>query len=608
MRSLTALAVFAASTSLALSAVAAPGLMPVQGLLTTVDGTPVDGLTDLQFGLYTSETGGTPFWTEAQSLDLDAGFFTAYLGDISALDMALFADTPTTWLGVAIEGATELPRVIVGEAGRAGYAQLCGDSTTLGGLSPEDLAIAAGPGLLLSGGVMSLSAAGCQPGDVLKRSPTGDAWVCGPDQVGTGDGAPSIGAGLVLFGQTLSVDQAAVEGWARGVCYDSVSELTEALDSIYMDAGYAPAWGDLTDVPAGFADGVDDGTAYLGGEGVEVDGDTIGLKPAALGALGGVAAFTCSLGDVVVGIGQDGTVQCGPDLQGGGSALPPLAATEPTKLSTGSTTPGKTLATDADFVYFATKTDIARVALAGGIPQGLSSGHSDLVGIAVDATYVYYADYAETSSTGLIGRIPKAGGSKETISPAVPSAKRPNGLLLLAGTLYWGSESAVNAVSISGGSSIAFDTGKAELLTHDATHLWFVRSTVLTRVPIAGGAAQAVARVGNATAIAPAAAGVVVATTNYVAYVPKAGGRTRLLIAAGNPVSALITHNGWAYAVAQGGVLLAMAADGSGQPDIVSLSGAVGLAIRGETLIFSGANADGTGIMSFPALAALPSP
>jgi hypothetical protein len=519
--------------------------------------------------------------------------------------MALFADTPTTWLGVGIDDGAELPRVRVGEAGRAGYAQLCGDSTTLGGLSPEDFTIAAGPGLILSDGVMGLSADGCEPGDVLKRAPAGNAWVCGPDLLG-GDGGPSsVGVGLVLLGETVSVDQTTIEDWARGVCFDSTAELTDALDGLYMGAGYTPDWGDLTGIPAGFADGVDDGATYLAGEGIEFDGTTIGLKPAGLGALGGVAAATCDVGDVVVGIGQDGVIHCGPDLQGaGGSNLPPLSPAEPTKLSLGSSALGKALAVDGDYVYFTTKTEIARVAIAGGVPQGLSTGHSDLVGIAVDATYVYYADYAETSSTGLIGRVPKGGGSKETISPGVLSAKRPNGLLLLGGTLYWGSEGFVNALSVLGGSPVSADTGKAEFLTHDATHFWFVRSTMLMRLPIAGGAAESVARVGNATAIAAAEDGVVVANSTYLAYVPKAGGRTRLLLPAGTPVSALITHNGWAYAITQGGILLAMAADGSTQADIVSFSSAVGMAVGGETLFFSGANADGTGILSFPALPA----
>ena len=94
MRSLFPLAFSSLLTCAALAgpALAAPGLVPVQGVLTTVDGTPLDGDTDLYFAIYDAVDASSPLWSETQTVDLDAGFFTAYLGVNAALEMTLFAD------------------------------------------------------------------------------------------------------------------------------------------------------------------------------------------------------------------------------------------------------------------------------------------------------------------------------------------------------------------------------------------------------------------------------------------------------------------------------------------------------------------------------------
>ena len=71
---------------------AAPQLVPVQGVLTDSTDAPIDATVTAIFSLYTSETGGTALWTETQSVLVEDGLFTAYMGDVTTLDLLLFND------------------------------------------------------------------------------------------------------------------------------------------------------------------------------------------------------------------------------------------------------------------------------------------------------------------------------------------------------------------------------------------------------------------------------------------------------------------------------------------------------------------------------------
>jgi excisionase family DNA binding protein len=61
---------------------------------------------EMVFALYTTESGGAPAWTEAQSVAVQDGQFTVALGDTSAINPALFAQ-PSLYLGISVKG-TEL--------------------------------------------------------------------------------------------------------------------------------------------------------------------------------------------------------------------------------------------------------------------------------------------------------------------------------------------------------------------------------------------------------------------------------------------------------------------------------------------------------------------
>jgi len=109
---------------------------PIQGLLTDTADVPIDGDLSVAFALYADETGGTALWSEAQTVSFAEGLFSVFLGDVQALDPALFAGHEGLWLGIAVGGDPEMDRVFVGAAPYAGYAELAGNvPTTLGELS-----------------------------------------------------------------------------------------------------------------------------------------------------------------------------------------------------------------------------------------------------------------------------------------------------------------------------------------------------------------------------------------------------------------------------------------------------------------------------------------
>lgn len=144
----TALAIGLGMTSRGL-AQDAPTFIPVQGSLTGDDGTPRDGTYTLEFRLYAQDAGGSAFYAESQIVMVEAGIFTAYLGDGTPtdlgngstsppLDLATFANRPrgVTFLGITIDEDPEMtPRIQLGSVPFAAFAQTCGDASTIDGKS-----------------------------------------------------------------------------------------------------------------------------------------------------------------------------------------------------------------------------------------------------------------------------------------------------------------------------------------------------------------------------------------------------------------------------------------------------------------------------------------
>ena len=89
----------------ALAAWATPNLISYQGKLDR-DGSPFTGTASMEFALFETETGSTPFWNETQSVTVTDGIFNVLLGSITELP-SLPADG--CWLEVTIDGDA-LPR------------------------------------------------------------------------------------------------------------------------------------------------------------------------------------------------------------------------------------------------------------------------------------------------------------------------------------------------------------------------------------------------------------------------------------------------------------------------------------------------------------------
>ena len=191
---------------------AAPPLVPVTGYLVDSTGAPVDASVTLHLALYTDGTTTTTLWSEDQSVVVDNGQFTAYLGEDTALALDTFRSNGSVFLGVAVDAGTEMtPRFEIATAPFAAFAQYCDDAATVGGIDPLDLVVAGDP---------------LDWTDLVGVPPT----LLDGDQ----DSVYTSGTGLTLSpGRQFAVDQATIEGWARAVAYDAVGELRTDLDAIY---------------------------------------------------------------------------------------------------------------------------------------------------------------------------------------------------------------------------------------------------------------------------------------------------------------------------------------------------------------------------------------
>lgn len=106
-----------------------PDLIPVQGILEDNAGKLINGKTDIVFSLYDVKEGGTAFWTEEhdgdQSVSVENGFFSVYLGSITALQLAELITHDELWLGLRVVGDTEMERIQLMSVPFAVEAEYC---------------------------------------------------------------------------------------------------------------------------------------------------------------------------------------------------------------------------------------------------------------------------------------------------------------------------------------------------------------------------------------------------------------------------------------------------------------------------------------------------
>jgi hypothetical protein len=200
------------------------------------DGQPFEGSHDMSFVLYDAATDGAALWTEDQSAEFEAGYYSITLGEEMPLDDLLFA-SGGVWLEVSIDGQALAPRqevvsvpyalrataaehlegglvdaqeisvdgaVVIDAAGNwvgptpsIGWGDLAGipadiadgdqDEDTLGGLPCAAGAVAKFDGNLGLWACASDAdsfadlAGACLAGDIPVRDNVAGGWICGPD-------------------------------------------------------------------------------------------------------------------------------------------------------------------------------------------------------------------------------------------------------------------------------------------------------------------------------------------------------------------------------------------------------------------------------------------
>jgi hypothetical protein len=89
-----------------------PHTLSYQGLLTDTDGVVrEDDIYSFTFRFYTSESGGTPIWSETQSLSVQKGLFSAILGSVTPFGPGVTFDQQY-WMSVEVAPDPELsPRI-----------------------------------------------------------------------------------------------------------------------------------------------------------------------------------------------------------------------------------------------------------------------------------------------------------------------------------------------------------------------------------------------------------------------------------------------------------------------------------------------------------------
>ena len=128
MQRLALLALLVSST-----ASAVPLSLHHQGRMMDATGVPLDGTYTLHIKLYDQAAGGTAFWSEDITTDLDAGYYALKLGETLAMDTDEFRNRDNVWLGIAVDTGAELsPRAEIASVPFAFRAAIA-DSVASGG-------------------------------------------------------------------------------------------------------------------------------------------------------------------------------------------------------------------------------------------------------------------------------------------------------------------------------------------------------------------------------------------------------------------------------------------------------------------------------------------
>lgn len=210
----------------------APQRIPVQGTLYDDGGRPIDGSFTVEFVLYADPDGRTPIWVSSRDVDFVGGLFSVYLGEESPLNLVIFRDYDAVYVGMSVDGDEELGPWPLATSPFAGWADYAGDADTVNGSTAAELEDAAVDRALLEGDARYAAAAHRHRFAELLDIPGGFA-----------DGIDDV------------LTEAQVDAYVANNGFQTRPDLDAWAADRGLD-GSSP-WADLTGVPAGFADGVD---------------------------------------------------------------------------------------------------------------------------------------------------------------------------------------------------------------------------------------------------------------------------------------------------------------------------------------------------------------
>lgn len=393
----------------AMASAQAPALMPVQGYLTDDAGAPIDGSTSMTFSLYDVATSGTALYTETQDVLVEDGYFTAYVGDVTTLDLATFRDNGTIYVGIAIGSDGELsPRTLLGSVPYAGYAEYAGAVDWDGvagapsGLADgdDDTTYTAGTGLELTGTTFAVDSTAvqtrvsstCSAGSSIRAIAEDGTVTCETD-----DGSSyAAGSGLTLTGTTFAVDTSAIQARVSGTC--------SAGSSIRAIAASGAVTCEADD---------DTNTTYSAGSGLSLSGTTFSVDTSAVQAR---VSGTCSAGSSIRVISATGTVTCEPDSNTTYTAGSGLALAGTTfSIATGGVTSthvadGTLTAHDMQNAYMASVSSTTNVKIRGHYTSAMAGVTQARVTVAANGfseggagTLTVYSDTDSSSTYGCSG-------------------------------------------------------------------------------------------------------------------------------------------------------------------------------------------------------------
>ncbi len=215
-----------------------PDLIPVQGVLADSADLPIDALTDITFTLYDGESSATVLWTDTfVDVDVVEGFFTVYLGDNTALDFGSLISNSEIWVGITVESDPEMDRFQLATVPFAIEAQV---SQQVGTLTETDI-------------------------NNNFLSSTSPAAGVTATQVSNWDTAYGWGNHGTAGYLTAEIDPDYNSDPASGITATNITNWNTAFgwgnhSGLYAPISHTHAWGTITGIPAGFADGIDNDT------------------------------------------------------------------------------------------------------------------------------------------------------------------------------------------------------------------------------------------------------------------------------------------------------------------------------------------------------------